>query len=164
MPKRHESPPLAVSTIVQEDGWKAVDIEGIAARACRLAVEAVGRDSEDMEVCVLACNDRQIAELNEEFRGKAVPTNVIAWPSAPDRPKIPGEAPSLGDIAVAWETCREEAAGFGRNLEHHLLHLILHGCLHLLGLRHDSAPESKKMEELEVKALATIGIPSPYEC
>ena len=76
----------------------------------------------------------------------------------------PGEPPEmLGDIALAYETCAREAEEKGILLEHHATHLIIHGLLHLAGHDHEiSAEDADKMEALEIKALAILGIKDPY--
>ena len=69
----------------------------------------------------------------------------------------------LGDIALALETSAREAAEKGRKLEQHAAHLIVHGLLHLAGHDHvDSDTQAEKMEALEIKALAQMGVPDPY--
>ena len=69
----------------------------------------------------------------------------------------------LGDIALALETCAREAADKGVPLEHHATHLLIHGLLHLAGHDHELGPaEARAMEQLEIKALALLGIADPY--
>jgi probable rRNA maturation factor len=124
---------------------------------------------------VLGCDDARIAALNTTFRGKAVPTNVLSWPSqeraadtpggrpaAPD-PGSPDDPEELGDIAIAWETCASEAEGMGKPLATHAAHLIVHGTLHLLGYDHETDSDAALMEETEVRALAAMGLPNPYD-
>jgi len=47
-------------------------------------------------------------------------------------------------------------------LQQHLSHLVIHGVLHLLGYDHSNDADAEKMEELEIQALASIGISNPY--
>ena len=113
-------------------------------------------------------NDARIAALNADFRGKAVPTNVLSWPAfdgpAPEEPPgLPGEGPLfLGDIALAYETCAREAEEAGVSLADHAAHLVVHGTLHLLGHDHAEDGAAEAMEAIETKVLATMGIASPY--
>ncbi|WP_374395524.1 rRNA maturation RNase YbeY, partial [Tabrizicola sp.] len=102
------------------------------------------------------------------------PTNVLSWPSeeraaevvgeAPDLPE-PGEADdpeSLGDIAIAWETCAREAEAQGKPMADHVTHLLVHGVLHLLGYDHIEEEDAALMEGLEVRILASLGVSDPY--
>lgn len=120
-------------------------------------------------VAILATQDAQIADLNAEFRGKAVPTNVLSWPSEDLCAQTPGDMPrpptdmELGDIALAYETCLQEAKDQGKSFEDHLIHLLLHGMLHLLGYDHIIDEDAQIMEAIEIKTLAKLGISNPYE-
>jgi probable rRNA maturation factor len=81
--------------------------------------------------------------------------------AAEDDPDGPPEL--LGDIALAYETCAREAADKGVPLEHHAAHLIVHGLLHLAGHDHEiSAADAEAMEQIEINALALMGIADPY--
>ena len=76
---------------------------------------------------------------------------------------MPGDGPLLlGDIVVAYETSAREAAAEGRSLDDHLAHLIVHGMFHLLGYDHEDDGAADLMEGLEDRALAALGIASPY--
>jgi probable rRNA maturation factor len=67
-------------------------------------------------------------------------------------------------VALAYETCAGEAGEKGVPLDHHAMHLIVHGLLHLAGYDHElGSAEAEAMEALEVKALALIGVADPYE-
>jgi probable rRNA maturation factor len=69
----------------------------------------------------------------------------------------------LGDIILAHETCAAEAVEMAIPLPHHVTHLIIHGTLHLLGYDHIDEHQGDVMEELEVKALASMGLGNPYD-
>ena len=69
----------------------------------------------------------------------------------------------VGDIALAYQTCAREAAEKNIPLADHAAHLIVHGLLHLAGHDHETSDaHASKMEALEIKALAIMGIADPY--
>lgn len=57
-----------------------------------------------------------------------------------------------------------EAAEQGKRAEAHWAHLVIHGCLHLLGYDHIDDAEAEEMEALERQLLAELGYPDPYAC
>ncbi|WP_120078080.1 rRNA maturation RNase YbeY [Aurantiacibacter odishensis] len=117
---------------------------------------------------LLFTSDAEIHALNREWRQRDKPTNVLSFPmlERSDLIHLDPEEPfpeMLGDIALAHETCAREAEAKGIALETHAAHLILHGLLHLAGHDHEiSDADADKMEQLEVKALALLGIADPY--
>jgi probable rRNA maturation factor len=159
--------PETVEALVEDPRWGAVGIEALAERAVRAALAAVGRDPDQHEIGLLACDDAKMAELNGQFRGKAEPTNVLSWPAfpgeVPEPPGLPGEGPTfVGDIALGYETCAREAEAAGIPLADHAAHLVVHGVLHLLGHDHAADDEAEVMEEIETKVLASMGVANPY--
>ena len=68
----------------------------------------------------------------------------------------------LGDIALAFETLAREAQDLGVPLADHYRHLIAHGFLHLIGYDHETDPEAERMEALETRILAALGVADPY--
>ena len=162
--------------MIEDPAWLAVmpDLEVAAGAAARLAFEAAGLDAGQYSVSILACQDQRIAALNEAFRGRAEATNVLSWPAfdlAPIRPgglppappaPEPGRRQAVGDVAVALQTARAEAEALEIPLKDHVIHLILHGCLHTLGFDHETEADAETMEGIETRALARIGIPDPY--
>jgi len=166
--------PETVETLVEDDRWNAVPVAALARRSCHAVLAHLGLDPGCYEVAVMACNDARMARLNAEFRDLDKPTNVLSWPAldlAPDRPggtpaAVPvataGPAQELGDIAVAYETCMREADEQGISLADHVTHLLVHGCLHLLGYDHVHDADAALMEGLETAILAKLGVANPY--
>lgn len=155
--------PMGIDVLIEDERWAAAGLSALAEHAASAALRGAGLDPEAWEISVLACDDTHIATLNTEFRGKPAPTNVLSWPSATRGvPPDPGADPELGDIAIAYDTCAREAAAAGLNLDMHVLHLLVHGTLHLLGYDHETDAEATVMEGLEVEVLATLGVANPY--
>ncbi|WP_273689809.1 rRNA maturation RNase YbeY [Ketogulonicigenium vulgare] len=161
---------MNVDCLIEETRWHAVDLDALAVKAAA-GVAARLQLPADLEISLLACNDARIAELNADFRGKPKPTNVLSWPSeergartAGDMPMLPqaGDDPEIGDIAIAFETCAREADEGGKALDVHVTHLLVHGCLHLLGFDHERDEDAALMEGLETEILGKMGIADPY--
>jgi len=105
---------------------------------------------------------REGRAYNEGYRGKAGPTNVLAFPG-PSAMALPaGEQPELGDIIICMPVVVREARDQGKRPRDHLAHLVVHGTLHLLGHDHERAADARVMEALETRVLARLGLPDPY--
>lgn len=158
-----------VDIAIEDSRWDALDLQALCDEAARLVLRRLGKDPEDHEISLLACDDARIAELNGQFRAKATATNVLSWPTLDLSAEVDGDTPDhagavseLGDIAVAWETCAREAQDLNISMRNHVFHLIVHGILHLLGYDHIRDKDAALMESLEVAILADIGIADPY--
>lgn len=112
------------------------------------------------ELSLLLTDDRRIRLVNRDWRGFDKATNVLSFPAAPAE-RI-AASPLLGDIVIAFETVEREAEAEGKDVADHLRHLVIHGLLHLLGEDHETEAEARRMEALEVAALASLGIADPY--
>jgi len=140
---------------VANEAWrKALPmVEALVASAGEMALDLAEREG---EVVVMLTDDGDVRDLNERFRGKDQPTNVLSFP-APENPDD-----HLGDVALAYETCAREAAEQGKSLADHLQHLVAHGVLHLVGYDHDVDADAEIMEALERRVLAALGVADPY--
>jgi len=143
--------PLTVEIDISADIWRAHEAAILAALQAASAGEGVGG-----EISLLLTDDDEVAALNETWRGKPGPTNVLSFP-APENP-----AGLLGDIAMAAQTVEREAISQGKSFEAHACHLAVHGFLHLIGYDHMTTPEAEAMEARERAILASLGIPDPY--
>lgn len=164
---------MIVDCMTEDHRWEGVGLESIAETAAVAVLDRLGLEPSAYEISVLGCNDPRIAELNEDFRGKPVPTNVLSWPSDERGARLAGEMPlfpgagaapvGLGDIAIAYDTCAREAGQAGRSMHDHVLHLMVHGTLHLLGFDHDRDADAALMEGLETEVLGKLGVADPYQ-
>lgn len=145
---------------VEDPAWTTAlaDAETLVRGAAEAALRTSPVEMAEVRgsITVLLTDDDSVRELNEQFREKDQPTNVLSFP-APPNPED-----HLGDVALAYGVCAREAAEQGKPLSHHLQHLTVHGVLHLLGYDHISDDEAEVMEDLERSVLAGLGIPDPY--
>ena len=104
---------------------------------------------------VALSDDKRVRALNKRDRRKDKPTNVLSYPS--------GEKAFLGDIVLARQTVWREAREQKKTPADHVAHLVVHGTLHLLGHDHEtSEADAERMEALERRILAKLGIADPY--
>ncbi|MGH1368360.1 MAG: rRNA maturation RNase YbeY [Maritimibacter sp.] len=157
---------MELDVIIEDERWAAAGLEALAQTACGAALAQCGVAAG--ELVVMGCDDARIAALNTEFRDKPTPTNVLSWPSQERAADAPGGAPSalldveLGDIAISYDTCAREAAAAQISFSDHVVHLLVHGTLHLLGYDHIHEFDAALMEGVEVEILGKLGIKDPY--
>ena len=145
------------------DGWLPERNLHKLAKACVSAAidSAKLRLPPISQLSLLFDGDEAIRSLNQQFRDIDKPTNVLSFPGSDILPGDEAEN-MLGDIAFALQTIKNEADLEGKPFDHHLSHLMIHGFLHLFGYDHLSDEEAEVMEQLEIKALANLGIENPY--
>jgi probable rRNA maturation factor len=117
-------------------------------------------DIEEPELTVRIVDEEESQQLNFEYRGKDKPTNVLSFPfEAPAHVPLP----LLGDLIVCKQVVAREAVEQGKTSEAHWAHMIVHGCLHLLGYDHIEDDEAEEMEGIERIVLADLGFEDPYK-
>jgi probable rRNA maturation factor len=116
--------------------------------------------TEDCELSIRLVELEESAELNKTYRHKTGPTNVLSFPF---ESPIPMEPKLLGDVVICVPIVEKEASEQAKQLEHHWAHLVVHGCLHLLGYDHIEDDQAEEMEAFEVEILQTLAIDNPYQ-
>ncbi|MDU4250953.1 MULTISPECIES: rRNA maturation RNase YbeY [Pseudomonas] len=124
---------------------------------CELALRQRQNDS---ELTIRLVDEAEGRELNKTWRHKDYATNVLSFPA--DVPDELLDIPLLGDLVICAPVVTREAAEQGKAAEAHWAHLVIHGCLHLLGYDHIEDEEAEEMEGLERELLAELGHPDPY--
>ncbi|EFP97175.1 rRNA maturation RNase YbeY [Vibrio caribbeanicus] len=111
------------------------------------------------EVTVRVVDEPESQELNHDYRGKDKPTNVLSFPfEAP-----PGiDIDLLGDLVICKQVVEREAIEQNKPLISHWAHMVVHGCLHLLGYDHIEDQEAEEMESLETEIMKSMGYSDPY--
>ena len=118
-----------------------------------------GRRKGRTQVNIVLFDETAARVMNRQYRGKDYATNVLGFPYEP----LPGEKTGLlGDLVMCPPIIAREALGQGKPLRDHYAHLTIHGVLHLLGYDHQTAAEVERMEALETRILAGLGIADPY--
>ncbi len=114
----------------------------------------------DAELTIRITDEAESQQLNRDYRGKDKPTNVLSFPfEAP-----PGiELPLLGDLVICAAVVAREAQEQEKAPMDHWAHMVIHGCLHLIGYDHIEDEDADEMESLERQLLAQIGIADPYQ-
>jgi probable rRNA maturation factor len=113
----------------------------------------------EAEVTVRIVDHAESQQLNFDYRSKDKPTNVLSFPfQCP-----PGiELPLLGDLVICAPVVAAEAAEQHKSLQAHWAHMVVHGCLHLLGFDHINDDDAEQMEAEEITILQQLGITNPY--
>ncbi|TCK17531.1 putative rRNA maturation factor [Thiogranum longum] len=131
---------------------EAADLE----RWVRAALDDIGQP---VELVIRIVDEEEGRELNDRYRGKNKPTNVLSFPfEAP--PEV--ESHHLGDLVICASVVSREAGEQRKVLNDHWAHLVVHGLLHLRGYDHQTEEEAQLMESRERTILQELGIEDPY--
>jgi probable rRNA maturation factor len=119
---------------------------------------ATNNTSATVTVRIVEADESQ--QLNSKFRGKDKPTNVLSFPDQP----IPGEEkPELGALVFCADVINTEIKQQNAGFYDYWAHMIIHGCLHLLGFTHDDDKNAHTMESAETAILVKLGYTDPYK-
>lgn len=137
---------------VQNESDYALDPADLAAAAVMVLSRHDVEDSSEMTIVIT--DDDSVANLNRQYRGVDAPTDVLSFPMD----SMPGDAPYLGDLVIAYPYASAQAAREGHALADSLKLLVVHGTLHLLGYDHGDAQERAEMWAAQEAALIALGI------
>jgi len=132
-------------SLAQLQSWVDNAISSVSANTYELTIRIVGLDESQ--------------QLNHQYRDKDKPTNVLSFPF-----EVPEgiELNLLGDLVICAPVVEQEAKEQNKALISHWAHMVIHGCLHLLGFDHINDKDALAMESLEIAILATLSIADPY--
>lgn len=112
------------------------------------------------ELTIRIVDEQESQELNNRYRKKNKATNVLSFPfEAP----VDIDVPLLGDLVICKSIIESEALEQNKSLTSHWAHMIVHGCLHLLGYDHILDDEAEDMENIEIDIMAQLGFNNPYQ-
>lgn len=114
---------------------------------------------DEVEMTIRIVDEEEMTELNETYRRKFGPTNVLSFPAELSNDF---DLPLLGDIVICANVVQREASDANIDLLAHWAHMVVHGTLHLLGYDHTEKEEAEIMEDLEEQILTDMGYPAPY--
>ncbi|NQZ86083.1 MAG: rRNA maturation RNase YbeY [Colwellia sp.] len=120
---------------------------------------ALNHYQKDFELTIRLVEIIESQSLNLQYRKKDKPTNVLSFPF-----EVPEgiELDLLGDLVICADVVAGEAKEQRKDLHNHWAHMVIHGCLHLLGYDHIDDNEATEMEALETKLLNKLNISDPY--
>lgn len=115
--------------------------------------------TDNTEVSITFVDDEEIAQLNEEYRGKEGPTDVLSFEcdgALDGAPDVIGDVPvfELGDIVIAVDVAERQTHEYGTTFEEEISLLLVHGLLHLCGYDHIEDDEAEVMEAREREILS----------
>ena len=114
---------------------------------------------DNAEITIRIVDEQESQQLNNTYRHKDKPTNVLSFPF---ESPIEIEVPLLGDLIICKQVVEAEAKEQHKSLTAHWAHMIVHGCLHLLGYDHILDEEAEEMENIEIDIMAQLGFDNPY--
>ena len=152
--------------VIIDNRQKAVKIPTglrMLVRRCCNAVLRMENFSVPAEISVTFVDNKQIQELNKQYRDKDQATDVLSFPLGQDgKYDINQEtgAAMLGDIVISMERAMEQANIYGHSLQREVAFLTVHSMFHLLGYDHEAGGlEAVRMREKEEAALIQLGLP-----
>jgi probable rRNA maturation factor len=153
-----------VEVVRQAEFWRRIPMSDATLSQAATAAFTATRPSEQgpYAATLVLSDDSEMRTLNRTWRGKDASTNVLSFPSGLPESEVGGEPYPLGDVVLAGETVLQEANQQGIAVADHVAHLVVHGMLHLLGHDHERDDDAERMEALETKVLAGLGIADPY--
>lgn len=119
-------------------------------------------DADEVELSIRIVDPEESADLNQTYRHKAGPTNVLSFPFESPEDVALDEPELLGDLVICAPVVEREAAEQNKLPHSHWAHMVIHGTLHLLGYDHIEETEAEEMEALEIKLMENLGFANPY--
>ena len=124
------------------------------------ALSHLENNEQSVVLSIRLIDEKESAELNNQYRQKQGPTNILSFPYLSPFPEAGN---FLGDLAICSTLVRKEALEQAKQLTDHWTHLLVHGVLHLKGFDHEEDDDALVMESMEQTILAKLGIEDPYK-
>jgi probable rRNA maturation factor len=117
-------------------------------------------DLSDKTINIKIVNNEEMINLNKQFRKKESSTNVLSFTNQDISKSITG---NLGDIAINYDFIKRESKEQGKTFDDHIIHMLIHGIYHILGLDHENDKMASAMEKKEIALLNKLNIRNPYK-
>ena len=121
----------------------------------------LNQSEQAFELGIRLVSENESADLNQNFRNKQGPTNVLSFHYEGILPEA--QQNLLGDLAICSQVVINEAKEQHKMIKAHWAHMTIHGMLHLLGHDHQDDMEAETMEKIENSILVKLGYPQPYK-
>lgn len=125
------------------------------------ALSFIDIEEDEVELTIRFADAEEIQALNNNYRSKDKPTNVLSFPANYEIPD--SSVYFMGDLIICLTVVEAESIEQGKTFDNHLAHMTTHGVLHLLGYDHIIEEEAEEMESLEIEILEKLSIANPYE-
>ena len=163
---------LNIDFVVQDKNWNVFlsqnqDKMADIIIACFKHSKTELPSGQDNHIAIILTDDADIQAINNQWRNLNKPTNVLSFPvferhEITDKSYLSQPILEFGDIIIAWNYCQNESNHVNIPFDEHILHMIVHGTLHILGYDHINMLDAQIMEPLEVKILKEFGLENPY--
>ncbi|BBA85316.1 endoribonuclease YbeY [endosymbiont of Sipalinus gigas] len=117
------------------------------------------KNKKKIEITIVIVNKNKIRYLNFKFRGIYNYTNILSFKNINIFNK---KYNYYGDLVICKNIIEEESLVYKKKINDHWAHIIIHGCLHLLGFDHINNNKFYKMKNIEIKLLKKFNILNPY--
>ncbi|GAB6095927.1 rRNA maturation RNase YbeY [Desulfatiferula olefinivorans] len=134
----------------------SVDLTKLGTKA-EAILSALGLN--DDELSILIVDDADMAELNQTYRNKTGPTNVLSFSMREG--EFGAITPLLGDVVISADTAKREADDAGITLAERLSQLLVHGILHLVDYDHERSEADALIMETKSLELLRLIEPNP---
>ncbi|MBI4266936.1 MAG: rRNA maturation RNase YbeY [Chloroflexi bacterium] len=129
-------------------------------RSVARKVLLAGGVSADAELGLLITGQEKVRQLNRDYRGKDVPTDVLSFAMAPGAEETfiapPDGVRRLGEVIISYPQAVIQAKQRRHSVAREIVILIIHGVLHLLGYDHEKTEERRRMRAKEREILSRI--------
>mgnify|MGYP000997129720 CR=1 FL=1 len=132
-----------------------IEISGNMVEILELAIKEsllLEKDSTNYEISISIVDNREIRDLNREYRNIDKETDVLSFPIDEDF----GDMPLLGDIIISGEKALEQSIEYGHSLIREMTYLTVHSMFHLMGYDHMEEEEKRIMREKEERVMAKL--------
>ncbi len=116
-------------------------------------------ENQDSEIVIRVVDEYESAMLNQQYRKKQGPTNILSFPFDPPKSI---DLNLLGDLVICASVVEREAQQQNKISSDHWAHITIHGVLHLQGFDHLEEHEAEVMEAQEITILYSLNLNNPY--